>query len=84
MKYFTKDWYLRCQYTMLDSGLEVDERASAFSEDFYQELYIKAKDEFKVNASIDYETYFNIFKENDFSISDEDIKNNYDMFIITF
>lgn len=41
MKYFTKEWYELCQQTSYHLSLEEDERATTFSEDYFQELYNK-------------------------------------------
>ena len=44
MKYMTKNWYDAIQKMNLHRLLKIDERASKFSEDLYQELYEKEKE----------------------------------------
>ncbi len=39
MHYFTKEWYELCQKTSAHLGLEEDEKAESFSEEYFQELY---------------------------------------------
>lgn len=39
MYYFTKEWYELCQKTSAHLGLEEDEKAESFSEEYFQELY---------------------------------------------
>lgn len=43
MRYLTKEWYNRMQYTSIYLGLKVNNKAEKLSEDFYQEVYAKAK-----------------------------------------
>lgn len=39
MKYFTKEWYERCQKTSFHLLLEEDQQAETFSEQYFQQLY---------------------------------------------
>lgn len=39
MHYFTKEWYELCQKTSAHFGLEEDEKAGSYSDEYFQELY---------------------------------------------
>lgn len=43
MRYLTKEWYNKMQYTSIYLGLKVNNRAEELSEDFYQKAYAKTK-----------------------------------------
>ncbi|KJR48091.1 hypothetical protein UF75_1564 [Desulfosporosinus sp. I2] len=45
MHYFTKEWYELCQKTSAHFGLEEDEKAGCYSDEYFQELYkLRLKD----------------------------------------
>lgn len=46
MKYMTKNWYDAIQKINLHRLLKIDKRANKFSEDLYQELYVKEKEQY--------------------------------------
>jgi len=82
MKYFTKEWYKKMQHTCLYAGLKVNNKAEEFSEDFYLELYTKAKKRYIKDLSIftDYKKFKKNFLENideHKELKEEDIKQEF-------
>ena len=45
MKYMTKDWHNTMQKSYTCGILQVDKKADKFSEDYFQKLYEKKKEE---------------------------------------
>lgn len=79
MRYLTKQWYNKMQYAGLYIGLKVNKKAEEFSNEFYQQEYIKAKNKYikYVADFIDYTKFKKIFLEyidNQDNIKEEDIE----------
>lgn len=82
MRYLTKEWYTKMQYTGLHLGLKVNKNAEEFSEKFYEELYNKTKDKYIKDLSefTDYEKFKKMFLESmddSSSLKEEDIKTEF-------